>query len=718
MSLTVICGATDKPVSSTCLIDALSEQDSLTGKLFVSFPLIKKREGPHTVDAMLVTPDRGIVVFDLIEGSSPAGFAQRQDDAANQIEARLRLHPELLHHRSLRIEISTFSFAPALDSDITDGNGYVVKTRSSLAHALLSIECSKYSSTTYRFALSVLENTSMLKTRRSTRRVDVFNSRGHTLKALEESIAVLDSNQSAVIIETVDGIQRIRGLSGSGKTTVLALKAAYLHTLNPNWMIAVIPYSHVLERKFRDLIRRFMWEQTGSEPDWGKLRVLSAWGQQAPFNSDESGIYAQYCDATNLPYLGYSEAKLRYEYDDLFEGIFRDAFLDTKSDTIDPLYDAMIVDDAQDLSPYFLRLCYQLLDSHKRLTYAYDQLQSLASEFLPAPECIFREAQSNPDTIALPSESHNMLKSDIVLPSCYHSSRPILVTAYAIGLGVYRDGCNKLSTNFVQTFDRPKLWEEFGYEAKAGGINEGQAVNLRRAKRTSPRLLEDHSSIDDIIQFLDFKDSKEQTEWLIKSIAKNLNEDELRPSDILVINPNRFTTRRQVGLIRSRLWKLEINSSLIGVDTHHGTSGWLEERSVRFASIHRARGNEAGMVYIINAHDGISNRRAALTARTRLLVAITRGKAWVRVLGVGRDMRLLMDEYNQLQEANFELAFRYPSLEEINQIQIVHNDTLGVEVERMQHQRANVDEIINDYTAGTLDDELKARLESVVCGIR
>ena len=35
--------------------------------------------------------------------------------------------------------------------------------------------------------------------------------------------------QGRAVIETVEGVQRIRGLAGSGKTIVLALKAAYLH---------------------------------------------------------------------------------------------------------------------------------------------------------------------------------------------------------------------------------------------------------------------------------------------------------------------------------------------------------------------------------------------------------------------------------------------------------------------------------------------------------
>ena len=49
----------------------------------------------------------------------------------------------------------------------------------------------------------------------------------------------LDHLQSRIVIETVEDVQRIRGLAGSGKTIVLALKAAYLHASHPEWRIAV-----------------------------------------------------------------------------------------------------------------------------------------------------------------------------------------------------------------------------------------------------------------------------------------------------------------------------------------------------------------------------------------------------------------------------------------------------------------------------------------------
>src|SRR3546814_1304624 len=78
---------------------------------------------------------------------------------------------------------------------------------------------------------------SSIRKSRSKREVYREDSRGAKLKSLENSIATLDHRQNKAVIETVDGVQRIRGLAGSGKTIVLALKAAYLHTQYPNWRL-------------------------------------------------------------------------------------------------------------------------------------------------------------------------------------------------------------------------------------------------------------------------------------------------------------------------------------------------------------------------------------------------------------------------------------------------------------------------------------------------
>jgi superfamily I DNA and RNA helicase len=54
-------------------------------------------------------------------------------------------------------------------------------------------------------------------------------------------------------------------------------------------------------------------------------------------------------------------------------------------------------------------------------------------------------------------------------------------------------------------------------------------------------------------------------------------------------------------------------------------------------------------------------------------VAIThmlraKGKAWVRIAGVGRNMDRLSGEIDKVFESNFRLSFSYPSIEQLSEM--------------------------------------------------
>ena len=190
-------------------------------------------------------------------------------------------------------------------------------------------------------------------------------------------------------------------------------------------------------------------------------------------------------------------------------------------------------------------------------------------------------------------------------------------------------------------FDNPRLWEEIGYRCRHGELRDGQQVNLYRPSATSPTFLEDHSTLDDLVQFVTFRTKAEQTEWAATEIRKDLTTGELRHDDIVVINPDPITTRGEVGPLRARLLELGINSHVAGVDTSSDEFFNEHADSVTFSGVHRAKGNEAGMVYVINAQDCYGGKRNVGRIRNRLFVAITRSKAWVRVLGIGSRMAKL-----------------------------------------------------------------------------
>lgn len=714
MSIEIVRGTNDKPVSSGKLAQILSGQTDLGGQLLIGYPIISTPEGRRRIDALFVCPDRGIILFDLIEGNSTDGYDARQDDLANTLEARLKTHRNLMQRRDLRLPIHTLSFAPGVNNLREHAKDeYPIANRGNLIQILQEFDWPNQKETVYKSALSALQSVSTIRKSRTRRIIADKNSRGAKLKRLEDSIATLDSMQDKAVIETVEGVQRIRGLAGSGKTIVLALKAAYLHAQHPEWRIAVTFYTRSLKGLFRRLINRFSIE-TGEEPNWENLRIVNAWG--ASGGNERDGIYYEFCRAHDIEYLDFISARQKFGSGREFSEACKQAISQVREDK--QLYDVILVDEAQDFPEEFLRLCYRLLKSPYRLVYAYDELQNLTEQSLAAPDEIFVKerplwAQSN-------SANNGGPNQDIILEKCYRNSRPVLTTAHAIGFGVYREPRKQGETGLVQMFDHPQLWEKIGYQCTAGELMESSSVTLCRSEQTSPKFLEDHSLIEDLIKFRMFDTEEEQAKWLTRKIKENLEKEELRHDDIIVINPEPLTTRKQTGPIRSRLLDMGIASHLAGVDTEPDVFFRSNEQSVTFSSIYRAKGNEAGMVYIINAQDCYSAWNLA-SIRNRFFTAVTRSKAWVRVLGVGSDMKKLIKEYKKLKNKNFELQFVYPTSKQRNQLRIIHRDMTGKERNTLRQQNRHLAGLVRAIETGKvhredLDEESVAKLEAFLAG--
>ena len=531
------------------------------------------------------------------------------------------------------------------------------------------------------FALQTIENITTIRKGLRRRGHADPESRGGKLSRLEDSVATLDTMQSRAVIETVDGIQRIRGLAGSGKTIVLALKAAYLHSQNPTWRIAVTFQTRSLKEYFRRLITEFCIAQMNESPEWNKLRVIHAWGSSG--GGDNDGLYHEFCRTNGVRYYDFHSARQQFGYGQEFASACEQALHQAK--VSESAYDAILVDEAQDLPPSFLRLCYDLLSDQKHLVYAYDELQNLSQDPLPSPTEIFGEEARWDGGSA---------RQDIILEKCYRNSRPVLAAAHAIGFGVYRKPRQDKDSGIVQMFDDPKLWEEVGYWLKAGSLIGGEQVTLQRTKDTSPLFLEDHSSPDDLIQFKCFANHGDQARWVAEQIATNIATDELREDDIIVINPDPLTTRKQLGPIRRRLLELEIDCHLAGVDTDPDT--FRRPSSVTFSGVHRAKGNEAGMVYVVNAHDCCWAPFNLASIRNRLFAAMTRSKAWVRVCGVGPNMRDLAREFADLKENDYQLHFRYPNELELRRMRVLHRDLTVAQGRRLSRYRTVLPELLAD----------------------
>lgn len=692
----VIWGTIDKPVSAKRLADFFVTNLEIEGTLYFGFPIFNTSDGAQSFDALLVSPEKGLVIFDLVEGTNWEESLDVQDDYFNVMESKLRTHKCLMDRRKLKVQIVPLTFAPQVDQIDPQHNGeYLICNESNLKYYFDKIpdwncpEC-------FKFLTSVVQSVHTIR-KNPVNRVNLSpESRGAKLKQLEESIAHLDQLQIKAVIETVDGVQRIRGLAGTGKTIVLALKAAYLHAKHPNWKIAVTFHTRSLKEKFRKLITTFAIEVSHTAPNWDNLQIIHAWS--ALRGDEKRGIYYEFCMLNDVRYLDYKKANRNFGLRETFSRACEKAL--NSSTTFDPIYDVILVDEAQDLPISFLRICFELLKGKKRLVYAYDELQSMDSQSLPSPEEIFCNSQSGPINFSSSSLETGEPQQDVTLKACYRNSRPVLVTAHALGFGIYRKKDSGSKTGLIQIFDHPQLWCDVGYEVSDGELKNGSQVTLSRSSISSPVFLENYSQFDDLIDFRKFETKYEQDLWVANAIEENLRHEDLRQDDILVINPDPSSTGEFVGPIREILFKKRIKTHLVGVDTTPGE--FFDRHSVAFTGIYPAKGSEAGMVYVINAGECSQKHLHPAIVRNRLFKAITRSKAWVRVLGVGESMDELMNEFKQVKQNEFKLSFRYPTEDEKKYMKIVNRDMPYTEREKLSQSRRRFDQLLEDFSTGRI----------------
>ena len=688
--ITVINGATSKQVLADEVAAVLNTLN-LEGYYYLGYPVLGGMDGKIKVDALLVCKQYGVVIFDLdlsSEGEVDSKISLL-DELYNNMEARLKRYRNLSNRRELQVPITVVSYAPRYRKNGED----ICTSARELKEYLEGLSWTQ-SEHYYGKLLEAIQMVSQLKKRGNRTNLQSATSKGAKLKAIEDQISCLDKFQSKAVIETVEGVQRIRGLAGSGKTIVLALKVAYLYTMYEEKIIAVTFNSRALKGQFLQLITNFIIENTNEEPDWDRIKIIHAWGSK---NSE--GLYFNFCKANNLVCYDYMDACREFGRNAaVFDKVCQEAAEAVGNPRT--LYDVILVDEAQDFSKYFLRMCYMSLPQDSRmLVYAYDELQSLDNKNVDSPEEIFGYRGGKPN-VSL--DNSNGKSEDIVLSKCYRNSRPVLITAHSLGFGIYRKKETREETPLVQLFEDKKLWEDIGYRLKDGTMKDGETVTLYRTEETSPGFLEEHSPIDDLIQFRKFDRSDQEAEWVVEDIERNLKNEELKYQDIMIIHPDPKTAKSYVSQIRMMLMEKEIKSHIVGVQTT--PDAFFQEDSIAITQIYRAKGNEAAVVYLINADlcaKGVNLSRK----RNILFTAITRSKAWVRVSGLGSDMDILLDEYKSVKENNFQLEFEYPNESQRKNMRIIHRDMTQNELREIKKSNSNLAEIASKIQAGEIRKE-------------
>lgn len=690
MTLEIIHGQSRERSLGVRLADQLSSVVT-DGTVYLGYPVLATADVQVQVDALLVSPDRGLAAFQ-ISSQTPsdtdewAATIARQDELYNALESHLGRHGTLRRGRNFAVDIETVTVFPsAVDppDDAVDGHYCSLDELPSLVESFGPLD-----STIYKNLEAALQRVTTIKP--AKRRADVAeaDSRGAVLKRIEKGIANLDFWQKQAAIESPDAPQRIRGLAGSGKTIVLALKAAYLHTQNPEWNIAVTFQTRSLYQQFEDLITRFAFEHSNDQPDFNKLQIAHAWG-----SSWRDGFYRLAAEHAGHPARDWNYARSTFGSDNAFAGVCAELIEFVEANPVEPIFDAVLIDEAQDLPSEFFRLAYALTSDPKRIVFAYDELQNLSDSAMPAAGELFGRDAAGRSLVAF-ENIDGEARRDILLPVCYRNSPWALTLAHALGFGIYRD------EGLVQHFDDPDLWREIGYTTTKGTLARESHVRLVRSAKSTPTYFKEELTEADAVVVRTFASEAEQDGWVADQIAENLGSDELEADDILVVLPNAYSAKSRAVSLSKHLAGRGIAGHLVGVGS--SVDEVFLSGSVALAHIHRAKGNEAPMVYILDAQYGAAEVNP-ISRRNVLFTAITRSRAWVRMCGHGSGMDALLAEVAAVRLEDYHLEFDIPSDEDLQHMRRIAADRAGRENEAARRVTKSLDELLEEIDNGTLD---------------
>ncbi len=637
------------------LVDQLKTL-KISGTLYIGYPVLSSVDNNEVIDALLISRSIGLLAFNFPNtAQSMEELCDIQDKIIYIFEANLKKHEELRIGRNLIVIPQILTYVDNAKNFIPKNKIYNFADSTNLVNILQDIK-NELNDETLKRINSAIQKVTSLKPQNKRDNAITDGSRGFILKQIEKEIANLDKWQKQASIEVPEGPQRIRGLAGSGKTVVLALKAAYLHTNYPDWKIAITFYTRSLKQQFQELIERFTYAHSENKPDWSKIEILHAWGSLS-----EKGIYSEASQKAGIKPVNFQSAK-ETNPNDPFHFVCEQLINEIKDKDIDiETYDAILVDEAQDFPDTFFKILYKMAKGDKKIVWAYDELQSLSGTSMPPIENLF---DGNIVSNNFKNEEGKP-RRDIVLPICYRNTPWAITVAHALGFGIYRQ------EGLVQFFDQLELWQDVGYETDKA-INYGEEVSLCRSKDSYPEYFDKYITKEDAVQVSTFGSSTEQYSELAKSIKDNITKDELTPQDIMIILPNAYTAQREYMVISQILNEYDIPSHLAGVSTDRDI--FHIENSVTVTSIYRAKGNEAAMVYLINSEYCYAGFNLP-SLRNVLFTAITRSRAWVRIFGVGKNMNLLKNEIDNVIKNDFKLNFKIPTKEEMINLRTINKDS-------------------------------------------
>ena len=510
-----------------------------------------------------------------------------------------------------------------------------------------------------------------------------------SLSALEDEIANFDQRQRHVALSALGGPERIRGLAGSGKTVILAMKAALAHLDNPKATILVTYYTRSLRDTLTRLVTRFHRHFGEGEPNWSKIHIYHGWGRKdLPGVHREASLRA---GITPMTFGMASDGAARGQ--NPFDFACR-TLLGTGRVT--EFYDLVLIDEGQDFPSSFYELCFYLTKGdrdHKQIVWAYDELQNIFDVNVRTPTELFGTDADGAARIdlarSLPPHAET---NDFVLPKCYRNQRDILVLAHATGFGIYGQP--------VQMLQDRAHWEDVGYDVERGNMRPGEQIIIRRPDRNSPTHLHSPNGIP-LVEVKSFIGVAEEVTYCADEFSKFLSGG-LLPEDLMAIAIDDRAAKAYLSALAELLASRGIEFNNMIAD-RYSEPAFLIEGKCTLSTVYRAKGNEAAVVVVLGC-DAVSLR--SRSGRNRLFTAFTRTKGWLRITGMEPAFTPLRREIEQALQLAPVMDFKMP---DPAAIELIQRD-LSEKDARIQRAREEV-ERLRDLLGLTEEDLNQILLE-------
>lgn len=672
LEIVVTTGRWKNDPASRALVDFLRQNEQAlgieNGVVYYDFPAYADYEAAiFRPDILLLSPVHGFVAVRAYDNT----MFQRSTESVTEIDAALddfssNLHSRLIRSRPLRksrtssiVDIHTIiQLSPDLSPDAVAGEeieSTVCASFESLADFLRSVRTDALSSEIVAEVRSVVEGAKALS--RSIKR-SVENPDKQPLAAalarLESEITNFDEKQRHIALVDVGGPARIRGLAGSGKTVILAMKAAHIHLNDPESRILITFYTKSLRTAIKTLVTRFYRLYSDQDPDWKKIHIRHGWGGAAV-----PGVYSDACSRSGVAALKLPEAKRAAARGETAFGAACSHLVSTG--LVKPYYDHVLIDEGQDFPDSFYKLAFALAKGerdNKSVVWAYDELQDIMNVKIRQPIELFGVGSDGQPLVDLDRTSAHLppgATNDAVLSKAYRNQRDVLVSAHALGFGVYG--------NIVQMLESADHWEDVGYEVKTGPLQTGQPVEVVRPDRNSPLAVPNIAGFP-LVDSSALESFDDEIAWVVKNITLFI-EGGLEAEEILVISLDDKHARRYLSSIGEQLSLLGIASNNVIADPYNEPPFTIAGK-VTLSTVYRAKGNEAAAVLSVGV-DAVDIRLR--DGRNKLFTAFTRSKAWLRVSGIGKSAQAVLNELNIALQNAPSIKFTMPDLKKIEKIQ-------------------------------------------------